>query len=357
MSEGTTSVIVPFHKNLSHLDRCLTAIRTASDTAEVIVVADGAVDDCRPVVGKHRTRLLEIPGPSGPAVARNRGAALASGNALVFVDADVEISGDAVSRLVDALNGEPRVTAVFGAYDESPAEPNFVSQYKNLAHSFIHQSSRQEACSFWAGLGAVRREAFHAVGGFDERYTRPCIEDIDLGYRLSAQGHRILLEPSIRGCHLKRWDFLSLVKTDIRDRAIPWTQLILRSSPPQNDLNLRWTDRASVVLSYTILLSAAFALASSPSYAAAALVMFGLFLGLNRGCYRFFAARRGVWFALRVIPLHFLHYLYSGLSFAIGCGLFVFSQVADSKLPGAIPRRPWKARTDSSETVASDRHR
>ena len=237
---------------------------------------------------------------------------MAGGNALVFVDADVEVSGDAVSRLIGALNTKPLVGAVFGAYDESPRERNFVSQYKNLAHSFVHQSSRREACSFWAGLGAVRAEAFHAVGGFDERYKRPSIEDIDLGYRLSGKGHRILLDASIRGCHLKRWHFLSLVKTDICDRAIPWTQLILRSSVLQNDLNLRWADRASVGLSYAIFPSMALVLAGSPVFALGALVMIVLFLGLNRGFYRFFAARRGVGFAVRALPLHLLHYLYSG---------------------------------------------
>jgi GT2 family glycosyltransferase len=89
----------------------------------------------------------------------------------------------------------------------------FVSQYKNLADSYIHQSSRRVAQSFWAGLGAVRATAFLSVGGFDEPFPRPCVEDIDLGYRLTTAGHRVLLDSAIRGCHLKRWTLRSLVLT------------------------------------------------------------------------------------------------------------------------------------------------
>src|SRR5205807_8681242 len=60
--------------------------------------------------------------------------------------------------------------------------------------------------TFWAGLGAVRRDAFEAVGGFDaERYLVPSVEDIDLGARLATTGHRIELDPAVQGTHLKAW--------------------------------------------------------------------------------------------------------------------------------------------------------
>ena len=288
------SVIVPFHKNLAHLERCLKALRAASQTAEIIVAADGAVDDCRQLVAEVSGRMLEIPGPLGPAVARNRGATSASGDILVFIDADVEIAPDALRKIAASFHAHPQTAALFGAYDESPEEQNLVSQYKNLAHSHVHQSSLRHAESFWAGLGAIRAEVFGSIGGFDERFDRPSIEDIDLGYRLSQEGHQILLDPSIRGCHLKRWDLRSVVTTDVRDRGIPWTQLILRSSVLQNDLNVRWTDRASVVLSYAALVSMILSLAGSPVFALAAIGLLGAFLALNRGFYKFFATRRGI---------------------------------------------------------------
>src|SRR5262249_45077117 len=125
--------------------------------------------------------------------------------------------------------------------------PEFLSVARNLAHSFIHQRSPGEARTFWAGLGAVRASAFATVRGFDERFTRPTVEDIDLGYRLRNAGFRILLEPPIQGKHLKRWTFRSSVVSDIRDRGIPWTQLLARYEM-HDDLNVTLEYRACVIV-------------------------------------------------------------------------------------------------------------
>ena len=133
----------------------------------------------------------------------------------------------------------PELAAVFGAYDERPRDAGFISQYRNLSHSYFHQTSNAEARTFWAGLGAIRREAFDAVGGFDERFGRPSVEDIDFGYRMSGLGYKILLDPTIRGCHLKRWTLRSAIVSDLRDRGIPWTQLMLKFARLDNDLNVQ----------------------------------------------------------------------------------------------------------------------
>ena len=128
----------------------------------------------------------------GPAAARNRGARDAAGDILLFVDADCRPHDDAVALLLGAFD-DPEVAAAFGSYDDRPAVPTTVSLYKNLAHHFVHQRSAEDASTFWAGLGAVRRGAFRSSGGFDEAYARPSIEDVELGYRLKAAGHRIRL--------------------------------------------------------------------------------------------------------------------------------------------------------------------
>lgn len=53
--------------------------------------------------------------------------------------------------------------------------------------------------------------------------------------------------------HLKRWSFFNLVKTDIMDRGIPWTELILRDRFLPNDLNLQLSQRVSVALVFILL--------------------------------------------------------------------------------------------------------
>jgi len=177
------SIIIPFHRGLEFLERSLRAVTPLVPDSELIVAADAPVDDCRALAERFGARVLILPGPRGPGVTRNRAAACATGDVLIFVDADVVVAPEALTQVSRIFAEHPDVDAVFGAYDERPADPGFVSQYKNLAHSFIHQSSATVAETFWAGFGAVRRHVFEAVGGFDERFSRPSVEDIDLGYR------------------------------------------------------------------------------------------------------------------------------------------------------------------------------
>jgi GT2 family glycosyltransferase len=88
---------------------------------------------------------------------------------------------------------------VFDSYDDETGEKNFISQYKNLFHHFVHQQSNTEAVTFWAGCGAIRQEIFDKVGGFDTaRYARPSIEDIELGYWMRRMGYRLMLDNSYK---------------------------------------------------------------------------------------------------------------------------------------------------------------
>ncbi len=362
------SIIIPFHRGLEFLERSLRAVTPLSPDSELIVAADAPVDDCRALAEQFGARLLILPGPHGPGVTRNRAAACASGDVLVFIDADVVIAPEALARVSRIFEEHPDVDAVFGAYDEQPADPGFVSQYKNLAHSFIHQSSATAAQTFWAGFGAVRRHVFDAVGGFDERFARPSVEDIDLGYRLTAAGFRVRLDPSLRACHLKRWTLWSMVVSDIRDRGIPWTQLILRGGRFNSDLNLKSSYRACVVLAYVALVLIALAWIQ-PALLLPVPAVIATLIVLSRRYYRYFYRQRGLWFVVRVFPLHYLYHVYNGLSFSIGTALYTTSRWTKREIPGALPLDPWggveqvhvdealpQFRPTASARAAVDRH-
>jgi hypothetical protein len=120
-------------------------------------------------------------------------------------------------------------------------------------HCFVHQNGKRKASTFWSGCGAIRRTVFLEHGGFCESYQRPAIEDIELGYRLTRAGHKVILDKSLMVTHLKRWTFWNLLKTDIVDRGIPWTELILRDRFLPNDLNVQIGQRLSVALAFLIV--------------------------------------------------------------------------------------------------------
>jgi GT2 family glycosyltransferase len=325
------SVIIPVHNGGAHLPRCLDALRASDSTGhEVIVVDDGSTDASAEVARSRGFEVLRLDARRGPAAARNEGARRARGRLLLFLDSDVLTRADTLARVEAFFKKREEVAALFGSYDDAPDARSFVSQYKNLVHYFIHQRSRSEAETFWAGCGAVRRDAFERVGGFDEsKYTRPSIEDIELGRRLRRRGFQIALDRELQVKHLKRWTLLSLLRADIRDRALPWSRLILEEGAMPRDLNLRAADRASAALACAAFLTLACAAASllfpglfsSPFvptllFGAASSMPAVVFL-LNLPLLGFLRARRGNVFALASFAMLSLYYLYGACVFTL----------------------------------------
>lgn len=315
----SASVIVPFHHNLEHLERCLAALARDSAQLEILVASDGAPESCDALAQSYGARVVHLATCRGPAAARNRAAASATGEVLIFVDADVVVAPGAVAALLTRFAEAEPIAAIFGSYDDDPHADGFFSQYKNLAHAFVHRSAAGEVPTFWSGFGGVRATAFRAIGGFDETYTRPCIEDIELGRRLTANGYRVMIDPGVQACHLKRWTFVSMVRSDVRDRGIPWTRLILKSHEFPATLNIDRRSRTSVAFCWASLISAALAVVDSRFLIVSALMLTAT-LWMNRAVYRFLAERRGGLFAVSGAAVHLLYHLYNGVSFVIGAG-------------------------------------
>jgi glycosyltransferase involved in cell wall biosynthesis len=319
------SVVVPVYNSRAELEQCLAALaKSEYDDFEVSVVDDGSTVPIKPLADEYGFEYIRIDGPGGPARARNRGVEKARGRYVVFIDADVCVHPDTLALFADAFDSDPAIDAVIGSYDDAPAYPSFISQYKNLFHHYVHQKNYGEIHTFWSGCGAMKRDLFMAFGGFDEkRYLRPSIEDIELGTWMSAAGHRLILDGRIKAKHLKQWTLWNLLKTDIFDRGVPWTQLMLRAGSVVSTLNVTPVQRLSVALVYITLfaLLAAFFWPQALIAAAALAVVVTL---LNLDFYRFYLNRQGLVFTLRVVPMHWLYFLYCGFSALWGTLLHYF---------------------------------
>jgi GT2 family glycosyltransferase len=179
----------------------------------------------------------------------------------------------------------------------------------------VHQISSPEAVTFWAGCGAVRKEIFDSAGGFDKiKYSKPCIEDIELGYRLRKMGYRILLDKHLQVKHLKKWNFKSLLRTDILNRAIPWTKLILESTEMVSDLNLKVSQKIS-----TALLGICLAILPLSFFRSElvylVLFLLGVILTINYKLFAFFLKLKGPHFTAAAYAMQLLYYFYSGTSY------------------------------------------
>lgn len=314
------SIIVPVYNGGYAFVYCLRAIEQSKFKSwELIVVNDGSTDQSAVIAEKFGATVLKTNGRMGPGAARNLGAQVAAGEYLCFVDADCEVHADTLTNLVQTLNYHPEIDAVFGSYDDAPKASNFIAQYKNLFHHYVHQNGNEEASTFWAGCGAVKRSTFLTNGGFDvQRYPRPSIEDIDLGCRIRQAGGKITLAKQVQVKHHKAWSMTSLIKTDVIDRGIPWTRLLLSNkSSFVNDLNLQVSSRISVAATYVLII---LILASFYKHEITLLAFFtaNLLLFLNLSTYRFFYEKRGLVFSIRAILMHWLYYFYSGIAFISG---------------------------------------
>jgi len=313
----TISAVMPVYNGRDYLQQSLpplVAMLARGELLEIVVADDGSTDGSGDFCRAHGAQVVTTGGRKGPAEARNVASKAARGDIVWFVDADVVAHDDAAQHLQRAF-AAPEIVAVFGSYDDTPPHDAFASQYMNLRHHVVHHQSPGEASTFWSGLGAVRREPFLAVGGYDAaRFLLPSIEDIELGYRLRDRGGRILLVPEMQGTHLKRWTLKGVVETDIKMRALPWARLMVERPDIPLQLNIRLGERAKAAYAGVVLASIPLALLGALAWWAP-LALFTIAIALNAQLFAVFRRRNGLGFALAGLAFHQLHYVYAAATY------------------------------------------
>lgn len=209
------SVIIPARDAGATIEECLRAVLQqawAGEPLEVIVIDDGSTDDTAARVGRFPVTLLAQP-HLGPAAARNRGALAASGEILLFTDADCAPARDWARRLSAAL-ADPHVVGAKGTYRTRQTEPlarfvqfEYEEKYARLA--------RQTAIDFVDTYSAAyRRCVFLEQGGFDEGFPSASVEDQELSFRLAARGCKLVFVPDavVYHHHPTRWGAYALRK-------------------------------------------------------------------------------------------------------------------------------------------------
>jgi GT2 family glycosyltransferase len=205
------SVVVPARDEAPTLRRTVDGLLAALPSGgEIVVVDDGSTDggaefalDLAPDV-----RLVRSPG-LGVAGARNYGASVAAGDALVFVDAHVDTPPDWCEPLLEQLS-DPRVGAAAPAICSlrQPANKGFGLRWKgpDLAVEWLPCQGRSpySVPLLPGACFAIRRETFRAVGGFDRGMVRWGSEDAELSLRLWLLGYRAVLVPTVEVAHLFR---------------------------------------------------------------------------------------------------------------------------------------------------------
>jgi len=325
------SIVIPVAGSSDFLSSCLAAIAAQHQRPfEVIVSIDGEDQALESVATSFGSKIVRSVAKRGAACARNHGAQAATGDILLFIDADVVCPPVVTAQILQVFISNPELAAVFGSYDTEPAEPGFLSQFRNLLHHYIHQNSSPDSTTFWAGCGAIRRSVFEDVGGFREVPSPSTVEDIEIGYRLTESGYKIRLDKEIWVKHLKKWTLMSMCFADLWLRSFAWTLLLL-DNPNRlvADKNLAWHSRISIIA--CLLAPMCLVLSSQPLLWSCLYI--GLMIIANSKLLMFFIQIRGKLFAIKSVGALYLYYTCSGLG-AILAMLF-----RSNHIPGRVYMR------------------
>lgn len=176
------AVVIATYRRPALLRRCLEAVLAQDIGAahyEVVVVDDGRTDDTREVIADlaRRTqvplRYLQPHDTRGPAGARNRGWRASNAPLIAFTDDDTV---PAPSWLREGCRAMTKQVAAVGGRIVVPLPERPTDHERN--------TQGLERAEFATANVFVWRAALHAVGGFDERYTRAWREDSDLHFSL-----------------------------------------------------------------------------------------------------------------------------------------------------------------------------
>ena len=327
------AVIIPVYNDAARLAECLTAVVNSTRVPdELIVVDDASTDSSAEVASSFGARVLRSSVTAGPASCRNIAFESTDCQLIVFLDADTRVHSDTIEGLEKRLLADAGLAAVIGSYDNRPEATGCVSQFRNLSHHFVHGKASTKALTFWSGCGIVRREVLLKSGGFDARFRRPSVEDIELGYRLSAKGERILLDPTLQVTHLKLWTLRNAIRTDIFYRGAPWFRLLLERGNFPNDLNVTAKHRLSTALTALGCLSMLLSLWTH-ELLLAAVVSFGFAVFLHLDLLRYLARRRGLRFLFAAVPLLLLQQMCNLAAVAIGSADYLIHRYSKRTLP------------------------
>lgn len=192
------SVVVPTYGRPEQLAACVESLDRLDyprDAFEVVVVDDGSPQPPDETVSSIETSLvlrLVHQENSGPAMARNRGAQVASGRFVAFVDDDCRPRADWLSALDGALAEDPECLA--GGRIENALPGNLCSEASQLLVSFLYEyfdGSEGRPRMFCSNNMALARSRFLEVGGFDESMPRAAAEDRELCDRWHFRGRRL----------------------------------------------------------------------------------------------------------------------------------------------------------------------
>lgn len=244
------SVVIPTRNKRPLLARTLAALEAQTggpEAWEIVVVDDASADGTAEMLAASaarpgsRLRIVRCDANVGRAAARNRGVAAAAGRWLLFLDDDILAGPGLLAAHLSRLAAGADVGTI-GRVRTAPEivdAPHF--HYLDTRGAAKVAGEAVPARYFVTQNAAVPRDAFRAVGGFDERFSAYGFEDAELAFRLAGRcGLRFLAVPGPPPCHLHHHTLAQVLakKQECGRWALP---LLARLHPERiPEMRLHW---------------------------------------------------------------------------------------------------------------------
>ena len=196
------SVIIPVLNEAKNLESILSCLRTTCPEAEVIVVDGGSEDETGTIVRRF-PRVMYLSGRRGRASQMNTGAAVANGEVLLFLHADVRLPAGAEAAIIEAFSDRDIVAGRFDIRFDNP-RPVF----KVIAFFINLRSRLTKICTGDQAL-FVRRKTFEELGGYPDI---PLMEDVELARRLKRRGGMSCLRLKVTAS-ARKWEREGVFRT------------------------------------------------------------------------------------------------------------------------------------------------
>ncbi len=204
------SVVIPTYNRLDRLRYVIPALLRSDlreDQYELVVADsnsnDGTAEYLAEVAREH-PNVRHLPGPyTGRAMARNAGIDAAGADIVLFTDADIIASPDLLSRHLQVHKARLGIAVVGLELQVATYEEYERLRDRPAERRPLHPSARKQLSwlYFLTGNASVRRDDLIRLGKFDESFTGYGHEDLELGYRIEADGMKILYEPRAVNYH------------------------------------------------------------------------------------------------------------------------------------------------------------
>ncbi len=224
------SVIIPTFNGGSRIGNCLTALlpQTELRKAEILVVNDGSTDNTVDVVLRYPSVRLVNQANGGPAKARNRGAAEASGNMILFTDDDCVPTPGWLDAMLAPFE-DPQIVATKGAY--RTRQKSLVARFVQIEYEDRYRLMVAFPLIDFVDTysAAFRRDRFLEMGGYDTSFPVACAEDVELSYRMSARSWKMKFVPEAIVYHTHPDTLATYLRKKYKFAF--WRMLAIRKNP------------------------------------------------------------------------------------------------------------------------------